>query len=367
MGEQRFRLTDQTVKGIRVPPAKSDVVVADSDIPGFAVRVLKSGKRIFQLRYRTDKTTVRKLVLGEFGTEVTTAEARQMAEAARGLIRQGRDPWRERQEAAAATEAAKKRSAFTVEKLIENWRDLHLRPKRSADYAKNSDSLLRAAVAKLLPRPAPSVTKADIVAAIDALASGQARGANGKARGGHIAANRAIAAGSAAWNFAIKRGELPEPNPWNIPKPGDETARERTLSDVELAAVWWAADGLGARWAAIVRLLALTGARLREVAEMEWRELDLDSGDWTLDRTRAKNRLTSIVPLPPAAIEILRALPRADGAQFVFETKGRKGEPAAPSAFSKPKAALDKLLGKQVAPWRFHDLRRTAETGFQRL
>jgi integrase len=37
------------------------------------------------------------------------------------------------------------------------------------------------------------------------------------------------------------------------------------------------------------------------------------------------------------------------------------------SGFSKAKERLDEKLGDSVAPWRIHDLRRTAASGMQRL
>jgi integrase len=55
----------------------------------------------------------------------------------------------------------------------------------------------------------------------------------------------------------------------------------------------------------------------------------------------------------------MKSLPRWQG-DFVFSTTGGT-RPI--SGFSKMKSRIDAALGDEVAPWRFHDLRRTMRTG----
>ena len=73
---------------------------------------------------------------------------------------------------------------------------------------------------------------------------------------------------------------------------------------------------------------------------------------------RMKGDAAHEVPLSQAAVEILKGLPRFTGSH-VFSTTGGK-RPI--SGFSKMKTRLDELM-PDVAPWRFHDLRRTMRTG----
>jgi len=75
--------------------------------------------------------------------------------------------------------------------------------------------------------------------------------------------------------------------------------------------------------APFVRLLILTGQRLREVAEMTWNEVDLDKGLWTIPLERMKGEAAHEVPLAPAAVEVLRGMPRWSG-EYVFSTTGGK-------------------------------------------
>src|SRR5262249_49507886 len=129
-----------------------------------------------------------------------------------------------------------------------------------------------------------------------------------------------------------------------------ERARERTLTDDEIRAVWAAAEGDTGPFGAFVRFILLTGARRSEAADMAWSELD--DGIWTLPGSRNKTKGDLVRPLNRRATAVL---PAGVG-KFVFSTDG--STPI--SGFSKFKATFDKACG--VADWTLHDLRRTART-----
>ena len=91
-----------------------------------------------------------------------------------------------------------------------------------------------------------------------------------------------------------------------------ERARERTLTDDELRAVWRAAEAAvtapdkdGAVYqkpfAALVQFLLLTAARRNEAADME--RAELSGADWTLPASRNKTKVNLIRPLSAAAQE----------------------------------------------------------------
>jgi integrase len=132
------------------------------------------------------------------------------------------------------------------------------------------------------------------------------------------------------------------------------------LSDAELAAVWRAADALGAPYNAFVKLLILTGARRSEVAGMMWREIDFDAKLWTLPAARAKNATEYQIPLSDSVVQILQALPRIADTDLVFTLSGR----VPIRGFHNVKTRIDDLMW---APWTLHDLRRTFASGCARL
>jgi integrase len=177
------------------------------------------------------------------------------------------------------------------------------------------------------------------------------------ANSGPYGANRSRAALSAIFAWAIGEG-LADANPViGTNKATDEIARDRVLTGNEIGLIWRHA-GTG-QYGAIVRLLLLTGQRREEVAAMQWPELHLDEGIWSLPASRTKNGRPHDVPLSQPAIEILQGQAKQPGRDLVF------GEGAGPfSGWSNAKSALDKRLqaAGMTAAWRIHDLRRTAAT-----
>ena len=92
------------------------------------------------------------------------------------------------------------------------------------------------------------------------------------------------------------------------------------LSDPEIAAVWRASGKLREPWRSFYRLLMLTGARKTEVSDARWREFDLAARLWTVPPERFKSDAAHIVPLSPAAVELLEQIPRGTSGDFVFST-----------------------------------------------
>jgi integrase len=129
-------------------------------------------------------------------------------------------------------------------------------------------------------------------------------------------------------------------------------------------AVWRSAEGLGWPFGRAVQLLALTGQRRSEVAEMRWKEIDFEARTWTLPRERAKNDQAHTVPLSDPVIAILTSVPRVAGnGGYVFSTRGE----APISGFAKAKERLDNALPADMPAWTLHDLRRTFASGCARL
>jgi integrase len=169
-------------------------------------------------------------------------------------------------------------------------------------------------------------------------------------------AAQTVAYGKAAFGWAVKRGSLVS-NPFTAVPVAPTTRRERVLCDDEIAALWRATNE-GGTFNNIIRALILTGQRREEVAGMVQAELSNDLSTWTIPASRAKNRVTHVVPLSAPVQELLRNLPWFGG--FLFP--GLRG---AYNGWSKAKSALDARSG--VTDWRLHDLRRTMATGLQRL
>jgi integrase len=135
-----------------------------------------------------------------------------------------------------------------------------------------------------------------------------------------------------------------------------ERSRTRILTDDEIRAVWSACVDLGV-FGALVRMLLLTGQRLRKVADMKWEHIEDRS--WTIETEPREKGNAGKLRLPPLALEVLKGLPCIKGNPHVFPASLGKGPF---NSFSRRKGELDEKLPKDMAPWVLHDLRRTARS-----
>jgi integrase len=69
-----------------------------------------------------------------------------------------------------------------------------------------------------------------------------------------------------------------------------EHARERTLEDGELVALWRAAEADTGPFGPYVRFLLPTAVRRTEAVRMTWDEIDA-AGDWIIPAARTSSRL----------------------------------------------------------------------------
>jgi integrase len=146
-----------------------------------------------------------------------------------------------------------------------------------------------------------------------------------------------------------------------VERPHDEQARERVLTDAEIAALWRA--GEGDVFGLALRLLLLTGTRRNEVSRMTWDEIDDEAREWTIPKERSKNGRAHTVPLSPQAWAIIAAMPRLAGCPYVFTVDGRSPI----IGWAKAKTRLSAKADIKEAGWRLHDLRRTCASGMQKL
>jgi integrase len=339
-----MKLTKVTVQKLMLPLGKSEALFFDEGLPGFGLRIRAGGKRTWIAQYRVGRKQ-RRVTLGTVET-LEADEARKRARAALAKVHLGVDPAIEKTEARA-------QAAITLGSVAEDYlqrrASYRLKPKSLADV----ERYLRRHWAPLATLPIRKVTRADVAAQLARIAK----------ENGPFAANRARAAISALFSWAIGEGLVDATPVLGTNKPTEEVSRDRVLSDDELRLIWrHAGEG---DYGAIVRLLMLTGQRREEVGGLLWAELDRDKQDsvlWRIGGERTKNGLAHEVPLSGAAVEILKAYDQCGDRQLVF---GSRQGPF--QGWSNAKSALDArmtkaLEGRAFAPWRLHDIRRTVAT-----
>lgn len=342
-----MKLTERAVAALALEPGRKDRLVADDATPGLFVRVTPGG-RSFLAQY-VQAGVKRRVPIGRHGA-VTLDAARIAARNILGSVANGTDVAAERAKARAAAEAERQADKLTLAALLDQWAALALAQKRES-YRREAVRALKVAFAHCLNKRAESLSRAEVVRTLDAIA----------ASGRTAIAGRTKAYGSACFAWAQKRGAV-EGNPFHgLPIATGIVQRERCLTDAELGAVWRAIGAMHQPFGPLLRLLVLTLVRRDEVAQMRWSEISPDLTTWTIPGSRMKRGAAHVVALPEPAREALQAVPKMRGQDLVFSTTGRTPV----SGFSKVKAALDAASG--VTDWRLHDLRRTGVTALARL
>lgn len=291
------RLTKRSVDAAK--PGDRETFHWDSDLRGFGLRVSPTGKKTYIVQYRAGNRT-RRLALGQHGA-LTADDARDLAKAALGDVSKGGDPSENRQAA---------RRLPTVAALAERYLEEHARPKKKPKSVKGDESLLRLHVLPALgSKRVDSVTRADVTALHHAL------------KATPYQANRVLALLSKMFNLAERWGLQPDgSNPCRHVQHYREERRERFLSAAEL-------QRLGAVLAEVerdetehpsavvaVRLLALTGLRMREVLTLRWEAVDFEGGRLHLADTKTGKRT---LPVGGAALRALEQAPRQEGNPYV--------------------------------------------------
>jgi integrase len=332
-----MKFTKASVERLKLPEGKSEVIYFDDGLAGFGVRIRAGGKRTWIAQYRLGAKQ-RRMTLGTLDT-LDEAEARRRARTALSKVHLGNDPQMEKAERRA-------QAAVTLGSVVDAYLsrvETRLKPRSFQEVHRH----LRHHWAPLSQLAVSNIRRPDVAARLGCIARDN----------GPFAANRARSALSALFSWAIGEGIANENPVAGTNKATDEISRDRVLSSEELRLAWRHA-GLG-HYGAIVRLLILTGQRREEVGGMLWSEIDLDAALWSIGPDRTKNGLPHDVPLSPAAVSILRGIPRRDDRDYVF------GSSSGPfQGWSNAKAALDARMtaAAKMQPWRLHDIRRTVAT-----
>jgi len=328
-----MKLTKRAVDGVRA--SEDEVFVWDSELPGFGLRIMPSGRKTYLVQYRADGRT-RRVALGPHGV-FTAEQARERAARLLSDVRDGGNP-SERRAAARATE--------TVSELCDRYLEHHARIHKKPASVRADETLIRNTIRPELGKlKVPAVERADVQRIHHAM----------KATPYH--ANRMLALVSKMMNLAEQWGIRRDgSNPCRHIKKYREKPRERFLSAAELAklgAVLRDVEHERVELPSVVpaiRLLLFTGARVGEILTLRWEHVDLERRVLLLpdSKTGAK-----AIHLSPAATQILDGLPRKDSPWVI---RGRhKGKPLV--NLSKPWIKIRARAG--IADVRIHDLRHS--------
>jgi integrase len=339
----QVKLTAAFVSSARIPDAGKDrVIYWDEKRPGFGLMITANGKRSFVFQYRNERRESRRASLS--GT-TKLADAHKWADIIQGAVAKGADP------------VAKRKAEKAEQSTRGKFRTI------AEEYVKREKSKLRSmnqreAVLKRLVYPAfgdkpmDQIKRRDVVALLDEIEDDR----------GAPMADLTLMVIRRVMNWHAARDDdfrSPIVRGMGRSNPG-ERARERTLSDDEIRAIWRTADTLDGppglqMFGRLLQFILLTAVRRNEGARMDRKERS--GADWLIPAARMKGKRDFLIPLSGAAVRLLDSLPVIGSPEAgpVF-TAGTK--PLA--AFDQQKRAFIVLCG--VKDWTIHDLRRTARS-----
>jgi integrase len=344
---KKAKLSKRAVEALPTPSAGEIVEAWDTDLRGFHVRVSPSGRRVFRLFYRHHGRQ-RVATIGEFSEALTAEQARARAKELMAVLIGGRDPLAEEEEAARAAEEERRRQ-ITVADLIERYLTdgPKLNPNKRARSWQHDAGMLRNHVEPLIGRlPIHSVRRADVEQMqADIILGKTARSeridgrpkARRIVRGGEAAGRASTVALQTLFSWAIER-ELIDRNPVTKVKKPTPRSRERFLTDEEAGRLLETLTKMTETGELLrvhadqIRLLMLTGARMREVTRLRWNEIDFDRAVIRLPRERGKTG-ERVIHLSPAALQLLNERPKHG-----------------PHVFPGPRSAIDETNSEPLAP-----------------
>jgi integrase len=306
-----------------------DYVVWDDELPGFGLRVFKSGKRSYLIQYRSAGRS-RRYTIGVHG--VWTPElARKEAKIQLGRVAHGDNPAEERQ---------LDHKAVTVKELCELYlRDFEAglllgkggRPKKATTMVTDTGRINRHIVPLIGTRRVKDLAKADVNKVLKDIMAGKTRVSvktkklRGKAnvRGGAGTATRTVGLLGGILTYAVEAGII-ESNPAHgIRKPKDNV-RARRLSEAEYRTLgeMLRVAGHDEKYATtvdIIRQIALTGCRRSEIISLKWSEVDTETSCLRLADSKEG---ASIRPIGLPVIEFMEARRKQKVGSYVFPGYG---------------------------------------------
>ena len=328
----RLALNKTIIAGLEAPDS-GRLTVWDSKCAGLQVVVTSKGLKSFYL-YKWMNGRPNRIKLGDFPL-MTLEQARNDVQRIVGDAARGNDP--------AAERRAVKRET-TLGELWAWYLENHSKPhKRTWE---RDESRYNRYLLSWRNRRLSTITPAEV----------QALHAKTGADRGPYAANQLVELIRHMFAMAGKFLAYKGANPAEDVQRFEETERERFMDANELPRFFEALQTLRPASRDFFLLALFTGARRSNVLEMQWDEVSLQAGTWTVPRGKSKSKRQMTIHLSPEALAVLteRHAARSEDCPWVFPGQGPFGH------YSEPKDAWKRLLQRAgLKDLRIHDLRRT--------
>lgn len=303
-------LTDLQVSKARLK--NKDYKLADGG--GMYLLVTVSGGKLWRYDYRFGGK--RKTISFGAYPVVTLADARQYREDAKKLLKDSIDPSANRKAVEEAKAAATAVDLNTFEKIAREWLAKNEPVWSTGHTATVKTRLEKDVFTQIGSKPVASVTASDVR---ELLLRVEARGAVDTALRIKIICGQ-------VFRYAVAHGHL-EYDPSVSLKPSEifqkrEVKHHAAITDPkELAPLLRAIDNYHGTFIVrfALKLAPMLFVRPGELRRMEWSEIDLGEGLWSIPAVKMKTRQPHLVPLSLQAVSILKELHQlTGGGQYAF-------------------------------------------------
>lgn len=342
MARSKVRLTKRVVEALEAP-ATGSIVVGDSDVPGFCVRVHQGARGVWRAyAYRfTPRGAGRganeqRVTIGEHGSPWTdpitgragtlTCEiAREEARRLRGIRNAGGDPRAAYRPVAPPAKPTVTTLQAFLPTFLEKHADLHTATSTASMY---KSWLTRYAIPLRTTHRGRDVRLGELP--LDEIGPEHVTDLQASLGSKKVTANRTVGALSVLFGVAERLRVLPTgyPNPCrNLPH-FKEGRRKRFLDAEELGRVGAALRKVPARYryaVGAIRVLMFVGARPHEVISLKHEQLrftkgadGVEHGQAVVLAKRGDSAGERVLLLPPPAVAVIKSLPKKAGNPFVF-------------------------------------------------
>jgi integrase len=314
------KLTKKSVDTL-APPTEKQIILWDSEIRGFGVRVMPSGLKTFVVQYRNKDGIKRRINLGRFGV-ITVDQARDLAKVRLGEVAAGDDPAKPRHAGITVNEVC---DWYLKEAEAGRLLGRRRQPIASSTLALDRSRIERHVKPLIGNRSVQRLSIADLERFQADIRDGKtAKDRNG--RGGITSGGAGVAGRTVGMLHTIleqaARWDIIGTNPARgIRKISMDVKRDRRLSVEELKRFGKALDRHEAESpvaAAAIRLILLTGFRRMEALALQWPWIDDVSGCVRFPDTKTGPQVR---PIGAAALAHIQAQPKRENCPYVFPSE----------------------------------------------
>jgi integrase len=317
-------LTDISIKALRAPE-EGQITYWDASLPAFGIRVSQGGTKTWTVVHGEKR---RRISIGRYPV-ISLQQAR--SEAKRVLAK--------------ITLDGAGGVGMRFDEALSSFLSTHCAIKNKPGTAKETERLLRRHFLPALNnRALEEISTQDFTAIVDRVLETPSE------------AQHAFTAGKTFFRWAARRRYIRHSPVDGLVAPSKSVARDRVLTDEEVARVYSVARRRGHPFGTIVELLLLTGQRRNEIGALRQFYFDRDAKVITLPAALTKNGREHAFPVGELAERALSDA-RPNG-ELLFAARGTADRSF--NGWSKAKSSFDRECG--IEHWTLHDLRRTFST-----